>query len=73
MISAKGHAWRVRPYSYLLITCVLGLLLTRANAQGMGTSGELRGQVTDPTGAVVRGATVEIHNPVSGYGYVRSV
>jgi len=35
------------------------------SAQG-GSSGSLSGTVLDPTGAVVTGATVKIHNPVSG-------
>lgn len=40
------------------------LLLT---AQSAGNSGTLSGTVTDPTGAVVSGATVSIHNAVSQY------
>jgi hypothetical protein len=36
-------------------------------AFGQGTSGSITGTVTDPTGAVVPGATVTIANPVSGY------
>ncbi len=36
-------------------------------AQGLGTSGSVQGQVTDPSGAVVPGATVEISNVVSGF------
>lgn len=36
-------------------------------AQGGGTSGTISGTVTDPTGAVVPGATVTIVNPVSQY------
>jgi hypothetical protein len=35
-------------------------------AQSAGNSGTIYGTVTDPTGAVVRGATVSIENPVSG-------
>jgi hypothetical protein len=38
-----------------------------AGAQGLGTSGQIRGQVTDSTGAVIPGATVEIRNAVTGY------
>ena len=30
-------------------------------------SGTVRGTVLDPSGAVIKGATVEIHNPVSQY------
>jgi Carboxypeptidase regulatory-like domain/TonB-dependent Receptor Plug Domain len=43
------------------------LLTTIAAAQSAGNSGSITGTVLDPTGAVVAGATVEIHNPVSGY------
>jgi hypothetical protein len=38
-----------------------------AAAQGMGNSGTVTGTVTDPSGAVVSGATVEIENKVTGY------
>ena len=37
------------------------------NAQSGGTSASISGTVMDPSGAVVPNATVEIHNPVSGY------
>ncbi len=38
-----------------------------ASAQSSGSSGSINGTVLDPSGAVVANATVEIHNPVSGY------
>ena len=38
-----------------------------ASAQSVGNSGSINGTVVDPTGAVVAKATVEIHNPVSGF------
>jgi hypothetical protein len=38
-----------------------------AYAQSGGSSGSINGTVTDPTGAVIPNATVEIHNPVSSY------
>jgi Carboxypeptidase regulatory-like domain/TonB-dependent Receptor Plug Domain len=41
-----------------------------AYAQSGGTSGSITGTVSDPSGAVVPNATVEIHNPVSGYDRV---
>lgn len=44
-----------------LVVFVLGY-----NAQGQ-QSGTIEGVVKDPTGAVIPGATVEIHNPVSHY------
>jgi hypothetical protein len=36
-------------------------------AQPAGHGGTISGTVTDPTGAVVSGATIKIENPVSGY------
>jgi hypothetical protein len=51
------------------VSIVLSLLLTTyCQAQsGGGTSGTIRGSVVDPSGATVKGATVEIRNPVSHY------
>jgi len=45
----------------LLVVFVLGF---QASAQSFGT---VQGTVTDPTNAVIPGATVEIQNPVSGF------
>ncbi len=36
-------------------------------AQSGGSSGSVRGAVTDPSGGAVPGASAELHNPVSGY------
>ena len=44
-----------------------GLLLGRICVAQTTGSSSLSGVVTDPTGAVVPGATVEIHNPVSQF------
>ena len=41
--------------------------VSHAIAQGTGSASIIEGTVTDPSGAVVVGATVEIENPVSGY------
>jgi len=47
---------------------ILSLSLLRgASAQSGGSSTSLTGTVTDPTGAVVANATVEIRNPISGF------
>ena len=45
----------------------LGIAVTLAGAQSVGNSGSVTGTVTDSTGAVVAGAKVQIHNPVSGF------
>ena len=72
---AKARSWYVPcgtaeavPFhrvSLVLIFC-LTLCVVSANAQSSGNS-SLSGVVADPTGAVVPGATVEIHNPVSQF------
>ena len=49
--------------------CAVAVWLTAtvAAAQGLGGAGIIQGTVTDPTGAVVPGATVELKNPISGF------
>lgn len=54
--------------SSAMFVTVLFLVCVQASAQ-TSTSGMIQGVVTDPTGAVVPGAKVEIHNPVSGYDH----
>ena len=48
-----------------LLLFSLALLVTGSLAQG--TSGSLTGTVTDPTGAVIPDAVIQLLNPVSGY------
>ncbi len=43
------------------------LMCISARAQSAGNSTSVVGTVSDPSGAVVPNATVEIHNPVSGF------
>ncbi|MBV6430315.1 MAG: hypothetical protein IANPNBLG_00424 [Bryobacteraceae bacterium] len=49
----------------------LPLLLIAASpfawAQSLGSAGTIHGTVTDPSGAVIAGALIEIHNPISSY------
>jgi hypothetical protein len=54
---------------FLALTGLLLLSLApQARAQSVSAgSGTVRGSVADPSGAVIKGATVEIQNPVSGY------
>jgi hypothetical protein len=52
-------------FSSLIFVTVVLFFCLQASAQT--SSGTLQGVITDPTNAVVPGAKVEIHNPVSGY------
>jgi hypothetical protein len=58
-------------HSYLAHFAILVLatlsLIAIGSAQSVGNSGSIDGTVLDPTGAAVSKATVEIHNPVSGF------
>jgi hypothetical protein len=54
---------RVAPLSFALLSIVPPNLYS----QSMGSSGSVTGTVTDPSGAIVAGATVSIENPVSHY------
>jgi hypothetical protein len=49
----------------LLIAAVLGIAAS-GSAQELGGAGTVQGTVKDPTGAVLRAATVTLVNPVSG-------
>jgi hypothetical protein len=51
----------------LFFSAVVFSFSPSVQAQSMGSSTTISGTVTDPSGAVVAGATVEIHNPVSGF------
>jgi hypothetical protein len=61
-ISMKALLW----FSSLAFITVVFLFCYQAAAQ-TSTSGTVQGTVTDQTNAVVPGAQVEVHNPVSGY------
>jgi len=52
---------------YLFVFVTACLLVPSVSAQSIGNSGSIAGTVTDPTGAVIPGATVTIQNPVSQY------
>jgi hypothetical protein len=50
----------------LVVLCILSAG-PAATAQNAGNSTGVTGTVADPTGAVIPGATVTLHNPVSGF------
>src|SRR5438046_1007146 len=55
---------------YRLLSFMLLLLFGSqhfATAQQSGVAGTIQGTVTDPTGAVVTGATIDVRNPISGF------
>ena len=52
-------------FYFLAFIIVVFSLCYQASAQT--SSGMIQGVVTDPSNAVIPGAKVEIHNPVSGY------
>jgi hypothetical protein len=54
-------------FSSLTFIVAVFLFCYQAAAQTSSNSGTIQGVVTDPTGAVIAGAKVEIHNPVSSY------
>jgi hypothetical protein len=58
-----SHPWRLAAIAVISVS----LITTLALAQSAGNSGSINGTVLDPTGAVVPNATIEIHNPVSGF------
>jgi hypothetical protein len=53
--------------SSLAFVLVIFTLCHQASAQTSSNSGTVQGLVTDPSNAVIAGAKVQIHNPVSGY------
>ncbi|WP_263367658.1 TonB-dependent receptor [Edaphobacter bradus] len=56
-----------RPSLHRLFVFVLSLALFATVAQAQSNSGTISGTITDPSGAIVPNATVEIANHVSGY------
>ena len=61
----RSAGWLRLSTLFIAIVC-LALCVSSGSAQTSGNS-SLTGVVSDPTGAVVPGATVEIHNPVSQF------
>src|SRR5271170_5946188 len=55
------------PRTNQFLSLLFVLLLTIVSAHGQSASGGVAGSVTDPSGAVIPGATVQITNSVSGF------
>jgi Carboxypeptidase regulatory-like domain len=55
------------PRTNQFLSLLFVLLLTIVSAHGQSASGGVSGSVTDPSGAVIPGATVQITNSVSGF------
>ena len=58
---------RVRDSLLGILMVLMCLLVPAGIANAQSNSGSISGTVVDPSGAVVAGAPVQIHNPVSGY------
>jgi hypothetical protein len=56
-----------KPLLVALLVVLYAVLGVGAYAQSAGNSTSVLGTVLDPTGAVVPNATVDLHNPVSGF------
>src|ERR1700722_4169103 len=65
--SAAAMAVAVFAITFAVIIVVAIISVPVAMAQSGGSSASISGTVLDPSGAVVANATVEIHNPVSGF------
>src|SRR6266566_5867706 len=63
---AKGLQSRLAVLAFAVSLLFLGPCAFGQNL----SSGTIRGSVLDPSGAAVKGATVEIQNPVTGYSRV---
>jgi hypothetical protein len=58
---------RIRDSFFGLLIFLSWCLMLPGTAGAQANSGSISGTLVDPSGAVVINATVEIHNPVSGY------
>ena len=55
-----------RTFHALAIILAVACVCASSLAQSLGSAGTVEGVVTDPTGAVIQGASVEIQNSVTG-------
>jgi Carboxypeptidase regulatory-like domain/TonB-dependent Receptor Plug Domain len=67
-LNRSSRTFRLTVFAALIACCLaLNIPGSPALGQTLGTSGSIEGTVLDPSGATVKGAAVEIQNPVSGY------
>src|SRR5664279_3602781 len=59
----RGHVFRIFSLLILIVTSIHTLA---ESGSGGSNAGSVRGTVTDPSGAVIPGATVHLTNQVSG-------
>ena len=59
--------FRIAALGTLLSIAIFWFATAEASAQSAGNSTSVTGTVTDPSGAVIPGATVTLHNPVSQF------
>ncbi len=65
----RAFHWRISAIveKSLVLAVILCLSVSAAFAQAQASTADLTGTVTDPTGAVVPGATVKVTNPTTGF------
>ena len=57
-----------RPLLFFSIAFLWAVILPAVTlGQNLGSAGTVKGTVTDPSGAVIPGATATIHNPITGF------
>ncbi len=61
------ESFRLSPKSTFAVSCALASVLGAGSAVAQSNSGSVSGLVSDPSGAVVPGATITVSNPGSGY------
>ncbi len=61
------ESFRFNSRSMFAVSCTLASVLGVGSAMAQSNSGSVNGLVSDPSGAVIPGATVTVSNPGSGY------
>ena len=66
-MAKPSHSLSLRPRSFGFLIEALVLLLLVAGAMAQVSTTSLRGDVVDPSGAVVRGTQITLANPAAGF------